>query len=403
MEVIISSINNYFNNVLKNYLGYPETYNIDLDSTKQRIILRPNFGDSKLFNLLSNKELRVTIEQTLLLGFKNIDNDVFNVNVYTFKSNEIVITYTYGDNPLNLREIGILAKLVTEYDISRINEICIINSNFAKACTEELFWWEIIKNKYPEYYKEKRTNIYNVKEVLRGLEYYKNKEYFHPEDITNYPETFRYLLLEGIYRLNKKEIKLVTTILSEENTVKNMEMLRYIISNYDFMGVDTSELFFNLLFNKNFDENFLNEITQLLRIKNIELYNIERVKDARAFIIQGHHPTNTSASSEDRIRVYDWIDKKLNSDDNTHLEEFYFVISADSKLFDHILSKISDKISREKLYNILNRIIYGSEFYKFEKLYLRFKWKLTSEDIKNLTETAGLIQDRRFYQLLKME
>lgn len=97
-EKIISSLDKYFNHILRNYLRYPETYHISFSPSSDRITLSSEGSEtrnSKLSEILKeNPKRRSEIEQTLLSAFRSINDQILNFNIYTFNPNEIIITYT---------------------------------------------------------------------------------------------------------------------------------------------------------------------------------------------------------------------------------------------------------------------------------------------------------------------
>ena len=402
---IISAVNNYFNSVLKNYFNYPETYNIKFDEIKQRITLTSNKNNPILIDLINNKDnkWKIKIEQALLLGFKSKDNNVRNVNIYNFKPNEIIITYTYGETPLTINEIGILAKLVTEYDMSKMDNFCNINTSFARACKDDLFWWEVIKNKYPEYYKEKRKENYNPKEVLRGLYSFLNRGYSYiGEFMVKGFETFKYLILEDLLKIGFEELQYVVFFLSENLTFDNMKILKHIIINHNISGINTPDLFNNLLYNKNFNAKFLDEINELLLSKGITLFDEEMLKDNLTNILTGINTGNLGIDSKTTVKVYDWLSNKLNLNDDDHLSNFNTVRKGNIELMDYIFSKITDNISRISLLEALDGMMEANAIYKFKKLYSQFKWKLNDIDIQDLLEGALLYGlDDKIAQILR--
>lgn len=300
---IIKRLNTYFNSILRTYLKYPEIYSISYDISIQRITLISNSSNPKLIEQLQDKKLRNSIEQALLKGFKDKDEKILNVNIYTFKNDEIVITLTFGENPLELSELGILVKLASEYDVDRINELCTLNKNFTKACKNDLFWWELIKTKFPEYYREKRNNVYNPREVLKGLEYFKsiqNSRYLYSKLMFDYPETFRYVILENIWKLLRRQI---SSIFKNIN-LDNIEIIKHILLNYDVDDSELDDLFENMILRKDFNQTLIEEIDELVKSQGKELYT--------KTIIDGLLKRNKSKYFEEEYsKAYEWLTNKL--------------------------------------------------------------------------------------------
>ena len=440
---VISDINKYFNNILKAYLKFPETYSISFYPNINRITLQSN-SESKLIELINkDKKIKASIEQALLSGFKNKNDNILNVNLYNFKPNEIVITYTYGEVPLKLAEIGILAKLVAEHETININEICTINPTFAKACKDELFWWEIIKNKYPKYYKEKRSYIHNPKEILRGLDAYEkminSKRESHrltvrgvykkqfPKDIKHlfikFLSTVRYLILENVWILSEDDIIKIFSI----NISISKEILKYIISNYKFkrgiilkLFVDLkkrqeSELLFQndmeilrliiknydlhedhilylrelLLFGGSFDERVIDETERLLKLQGKKLFSKTSLENMLDSLIG---PAG-DVIVIDNVDVYKWLIKKLGLENNirNYLKDLSALNPKNLKIAEYILSQLSTdvEVDIDQIYNILKILIDTRDSTKmFEIIYIKFSHLLTKEDKDDLIETA---------------
>ena len=205
MVDIFEKFNLYFNSILKKSLNYPESYDIQIDTQNQTILLTSNIDNPKLSILLeSNKNLLIKLESSLLSGLKTKYPDILSVNIYIKSYNKILITYIFGDTPFELNDINILAKLASEYDDDNIEQLCQINTNFNKACKDPLFWWKIIEIKYPKYIIYKNRNLYDPKKVFKGLKFYTS--YILTDPVTNiqrlynnYYETLRYLIFENFW------------------------------------------------------------------------------------------------------------------------------------------------------------------------------------------------------------
>lgn len=410
METIISIVNN----TLKCYLEYPETYSINFDEIKRRITLTTSSQESLLFNLVNDKELNTNIEQELLTQLKNVDNSIFNVNIYTFKLNEIVITYTYGETPFELAEIGIVARLLSEYEvftdgrwnrrpqcIHKLDELYILNKNFYNLFKRDSLWWELIKVKYPEYYKNQRFILsYKSREVLRGLHYFSNKsdERYNTRVLINmYPETFKYLIYEGIWKLESKDVTDIVDRISHRCVYDHdKEILIYMINNYDLSDKDITTILGHLLFYECFSPIFLEEIENLLKSKGKELIKRGLLKNYIDIIL------NDSCEPENHIEIYSWINIKLNR--TPYLRDFLRINRNQVNLMNYILEGIINNNSNNhvhKFANGLNILMRNGTFDKFKILYTKCKHRLTHEEINDLIEESKLQEDKRFIQLLE--
>ena len=405
-NLIISNINNYFNAVLKNHFNFPETYSVSFDENRQRITLTSDISDAKLPTLLQGKDnkWRIKIEQALLKGFKNIDNNFQNVNIYILKTNEILITYTYGENPMTQREIGILSKLAAEYETENIDRICTINRNFAIACKNELFWWSILRNKYPEYYKSKRELIYkdyDALEVLRGMDQYvlhvipslKGIEAYTDYNarsgdlkvlIKNYPETFRYLIIEGFWQLRILDVNWMLN----SGVINDLDVIKVLINtslelNKSISVMSLSELYMKYINNEKFE--LLREIDNYLNSINIIL-------PAQFYV--GLLETIPNIN----ISIYDWIIERLNTQmtSNDYLSHFNLIRPDKVTLYNYILSKINiNDFTEKEIVDALHTLSMSgwhmshNFFNKFEKFYEKVSHRLSREDKMNLYFTIS--------------
>ena len=403
-NLIINNINNYFNGVLKNHLNYSEIYSISFDEDKQRITLTSDISDAKLPTLLQgkNNKWRIKIEQALLRGFKNIDNDFQNVNIYTVKQNEVLITYIYGENPMTFSEIGILSKLAAEYATENIDRICIINKNFAAACREELFWWEILRNKYPEYYKSKSKLIYknhNALEVLKGMDQYVIRVVPELKDIQayveyndrsanlkilikNYLETFRYLILEGFWKLNVVDINwmLNSGIINDIDITKLL--INELVKLNKFISIGLLENVY-LGYINNGQLGLLKELDNFLISINIIL-----PPQFYQNLLNAHRASNIKVD----LNSYRWLTERPNvqmtSDD--YLRHFGHISQNNVDVWKYILSKINPDFLQGNIIETLT-VMAESEwhnknllFNKFAEFYSKVSYKLDEKDKRYL-------------------
>jgi len=220
-----AAISNYFNVILRNSLNYFETYIVNFDYNDLRLTLVPSIKNAELINQIKREDknniryqskIKHKIEQSLLQAFQNKNSDITNMNLYVI-NNKIILTFTHSDKLFSLTEEMILAKLAAEYDVDQLGNVCRINHNFAKACRSDLFWWEIIRLKFPQYYKEKRNHNYDPRELIKGLKYFNEKVDVNNEEkrtlkypdnlmkrldklYSDYHQTFKYLILEDIWK-----------------------------------------------------------------------------------------------------------------------------------------------------------------------------------------------------------
>ena len=412
---IILKVNEYFNIALKNKFHFPEIYSLTFEPNIKRITLKSNLPNSKLIELIKNDDkLRSKIEQTLLNGFRTKDPNISNINLYTFNDNEIIITFSYNETPFTLNEIGILARLAAEYDTYFVDRICTLNSNFARACKDNTFWWELIKVKYPQYYKTKKEMKYkghNPKEVVRGLDYYESynktlseirsqlmkisdpvdrnaKRKLITERITyffnNYLPTLKYLILENLWQIDLRYIDLILRLSFD---VGDIELMKHLIITYNNPQEDIFKIFLSLLFSS--PNNLIVEKFKLLEGLDDRLVTAGKERffipgEIRAIL--GYEISN--GNGNDNPAFYEYLSNKLNrpKTNERYLTDYANSYPDNVKIPEYILTQLSKDIDKELLLTTLRHFIDFGEFYPFRILYNFFRDKWTEEDKQILLE-----------------
>lgn len=403
-DIITNHIDLYFNSILKNSLKYSETYSISFDLNKNRITLKSDLISSELINAIkrddaSNKQhmskLRSKVELALLGGFRAKNPDISNVNLYTTNPNEILITFSYSESVMNIAEIGILARLAAEYETVNINEICTINPTFAKACRDELFWWELFKVRYPEYYKnreEMNYEGYNPKEVMRGIEYYEkeiknivlieiwgSKVVSIPDTIRianfykDYRQTFKYLILEDLWKLAEEHILPILNI-----------------KNLDIEIIKKLTITLNIT-SKRLRETFLANLIKIDQFKLLEeLSNWLQSIGKEGLFIEGDLEEILESELDDDPIFYEYLSDKLQRPrtDNRYLYDYVNTDMVGDKIQDYILSQISENVDKQLLLFIATELIKNRDYPSFKRLYIYFKSKWTVLDKDMLINRA---------------
>jgi len=113
--VLIKKVGLYFNFSVREWLNYINYFNVTVDNKNNSILLTSNINENQqnLIELLKNNlKLRIQIELSLLNVLKTKFSDILNVNIYIVTNTKILITYTFGDDPFQINDIWILARLV---------------------------------------------------------------------------------------------------------------------------------------------------------------------------------------------------------------------------------------------------------------------------------------------------
>ena len=424
-EIIIKAIDNYFNNVLRNTLKYPERYNITFDVSKDRIILKSNQTSELIKRLLDDErsgrmdkdKLRSKIEQSLLGGFRNKNPNILNVNLYISSNNEIIITFSYGEGPLNLSEIGILSKLVVEYDDDKILELCFINKNMMKACQDPAFWWELIRLKYPQYYKINKEINYNPRKIFKGLRSFinminsladstvsfrlvRNKLYYITlieNFMGNNYETFKYMILESLWKINYINGGYMSTILSNVSFDDDWEkIIKTIINNYSY-NILRSYIMDLITFDAELGIQRSIKLNEFLIHEGGKALSIEEILDILVDINQ-----DDDEKLPDSPDLYKYLISKVKGTD--YLDEFVSSNPNKDKIGDYILSQIPEDIDIGLIFDALLELIQMGFYGQFEKLYNKFKRKLSIDSRQYLIDEVKRLEDSdedNYIELLK--
>jgi len=396
-----NAVSSYFNNSLRQSLKYPETYTVSFDYNASRLTLIPSSRNAELINQIKVLSgLKNKIELTLLQAFQNKNPDITNVNFYIIDNN-IVLTMTQSDKLFALPEEVILAKLASEYDISELGDVCRINSNFAKACRSDIFWWEIIRLKFPQYYKEKRNYNYDPRELIKGLDYFKkisetSSNIIYPDTIIkridklylDYYQTFKYLLLENIwieYNIKNVIIGTIVEIGKSINFDSDLEILKtflkneslneHIILKMDGMyitvyGLKLADVLDKWLFSEGKDQ----------ILKNVDF---EEILDMD---IQDNHGSNNP-------EYYEYLSFKLNhpETDERYLLDYSLSDMDHDKLQDYMLSKTSHKVDKDLLIQTGIAILNRGDQPTFERFYKYFIRRWTNDDINTFKSVVDRV------------
>ena len=389
------AISTYFNTLLKNSLNYGETYSIIFDYDNLRLTLTPSLQNADLIkqiiledinNIKYNSKIKHKIEQSLLRVFENINSDISNINLYIIK-NKIILTISQSDKLFCFPEEIILAKLLSEYDINKLNDLCRINKNFYKASRSDLFWWEIIKCKFPEYYKDKTNYSYNPRELIKGLSFYDKKinnivtrlyvDTFNTFYI-NYSTTFRYLILEDIWNNSDYEMQeIIETMIHFKKSIDNdIEIIKkLLIQNPIFIEdlYNYQEIFTQTMYGFKLALALDKWLISINRDQILKVVDFDSILYGQLF----HY------SGSDDPEYYEFLYSKLNNlhTDKIYLEEYYESDENHVILKDYILSKISIDIDKDFLVrNIKYYLENDSDPSSFKKIYRHFIKKWTTDD-----------------------
>ena len=390
-----NAISSYFNNTLRESLKYHETYLVTFDYNNPRLTLIPSSINAELINQIKViKGLKNKIEQTLLSAFQNKNPDITNINLYIIDNN-IIITIIQNDRLFSLPEEIILAKLASGYDINELTDVCRINVNFAKACRSDLFWWEIIKIKFPKYYKEKRNHNYNPKELIKGLDYFRriSKLPKHVKKIylinsfdinnlyLNYYETLRYLVLENLWSQSNINLNLVADTIIEVgesiNLDTDLEILKILLKRVPLPGENVMDII----------DDMVMTVHGLKLAKRLDIYLISQgkepiFKDIDLQVILEYDIMDSHGNNDPEY--YELLSSMLNHPqiNQRYLQDYGNSDMDHDKLQDYMLSKTSPNVDKDLLIQTGLHILNRGDKPTFVRFYKHFLKRWTQDDIK---------------------
>jgi hypothetical protein len=334
-----------------------------------------------------NNKLRNDIEQSLLKGLQREYQELVNVNIYLFKENKIIITFTNimptFDNPIAL------ATSIHQLHVKDIYSICVSNPQSVKTCNYPEFWWTLIKLKFPEYHKDILNGEYNPAELVAGFEYFKDNQIDNSLNlyqanagshlkrfVVKYRQAFKYLLMEDLWNIDES---LITTVFSL--TLDDIEILKRLIEKF---GVSK---FVAIL-----EASAINQLEGLITIKELQEWMVStnrrpaifrNKQDMNQFFRQ--RLANIFLGREDHtIEYYETISNFLNRpvDDIRYLDDY--ISTAGTRLGNYILSKISPNVYKEVLIEKMFSSIHQYNIATFVELYEKFKYKFDDIDKHNM-------------------
>jgi len=371
-----------------------------------RIVLTPSLKNSGLINLIEiedrnnvkyQQKIKHKIEQSILPALRNKYPNIININLYII-DNKIVLTISRNDKLFSLPEEMILAKLAVEYNIDNLNEICRINHNFAKACRSDLFWWELIKLKFPQYYKEKRNYNYDPRELIRGLKYINERldidgnikfSYDGSRDsgankiYRMYHSTLEYVLFENIFIIGQYIAESIITRISEIgksiNFDTDLEIIKFLFEkrSFDIDLLHEAEVLVN-------DVNGLKLMTEL--DKWLISKGETQLNDI-AILLRALDNDLSDIRGNNSPEYYELLSKLLNKPqtDDRYLNDYSNTDIVHRKLREYILSQVSPKVDKDLLIDVgiyILRSRNSETFESFESFYEHFNNRWTNDDIK---------------------
>lgn len=198
-----NSFDTYFNNILKNALGYKETFLININD---REIILTSDGNSQLIERLKyNDTLLDNISQLLLTAFRNNNPDIEYVELEIINNNQLNIKY--GFNIYSIKDFNIIANFAKDLDYFDINNLCVSNPAFAEVCKNPQFWIHLLIDKFGSLPDQMPRDIDYRRvylDVIRYLEYIDKYKSSKRDDILDAIDTssMLYILKKNILEEN---------------------------------------------------------------------------------------------------------------------------------------------------------------------------------------------------------
>ena len=171
MEQFIKlNFDNYFNSILKDSVGYPETFSINVNLDNREIILTSNDG-SELIELLEiDDKFYNELSGQVLSTLQKFNPDIGIVTMNLVNNSKIIINYQVTFETLG--QIDINANIAANLSLNEIENLCDHNRSFKESCNNPRFWVEVLRNKYGDIPKEIKNVDY--KQLLQEVETYVN-------------------------------------------------------------------------------------------------------------------------------------------------------------------------------------------------------------------------------------
>jgi hypothetical protein len=398
---LIKKFNNYFNNISKSFYKFPETYNIQFDETKNRFIGTPSLPNSQYINILRDSKNRSAVEQLLLQGLAPHISDLVNINIYAY-DDYFIITFSYSKGAFNLPEYKILAQLASEYKNNKLNKLCMINENFARACRNPLFWEELFKLKYPKDYEKVKNKGLNYRKVLQGmksLESLSNLVLMDPQGVgiikkfaKNHYETFKF----GIHSDKLKDE--VPNKLRDHSAYLNT-----VFDSIDFTEDSAQDLVMYIWKFENSEDALVLIYEELILMGKKGINIIQKLKQ------HGNNEVLIDLESDmeylqDFLHVM--VENKLGPIDsfkyilglyeinnggpiNDGLIIGHYLYVANEEIADYLLSKI-DVLTEQVAFNMARHLIQHANPTRFNKFYQKFKQLMNKNKMDVLKSDIGI-------------
>lgn len=246
-----NAFNTYFNSILKNALGYGETFSININD---REITLTSTGNSQLIQRLkSDDTLLDKISQQLLTAFRDNNPDIEYVELEIVNDKQFIIKY--GFNVYSIKDFNIIAQFAKELDSKNINDLCVSNPVFAEVCKNPQFWAKMLTDKFgsfpillladqmPRSIDYKRLYL----DVLKYLETDNKHEFSLENNPLNDVDTISILYMMGKKMFNLKDSRDYEVLFKSEH-IYNYRIYKIFRYAYNFTTSTLIDIISNIIY-----------------------------------------------------------------------------------------------------------------------------------------------------------
>jgi hypothetical protein len=389
----------YFNGALRNSLGYPERFTVEIGHN--RVTLTPDRESHLLKLIKSDSKLKEQLLRVISDNIKRKDPSAYDIH-FSSHGHDLEIKYSskLGGREIIQLETGIHSIIASYLD--DLNDYCKSGLEFEKICRNPEFWIFLIREEYPEYFIEVRGG-YNWEHVYHGLVWYdetkklyedylakvskttysadiasaKRRLHGIPTDLDRYHhETFMYLLNNNKLQLTQDQIE---DILS---STKNVTVVKNILGKYPIDILTLSVAWSNQLYNTKISELFLNYHSTDSQGNPVEITkeDIENIMDS--WLDHDEH-----ALTPDEFQLY--FNKLYPAGSSDDMITFLLQSHVfDSATIDYVYRQLSHLPEPKDLYNLMVDAIRGIKTDVVRMLWRKYRHQLL-KDVDDLRETVN--------------
>jgi len=339
--------NNYFNNVLRDHLSYPETFKITFDLNK--ITLLPNKPSGLLKSIKTNPTLKTKlINQISIVLNKYYSNQVDEVYLSTH-SNDIIINYSIKSERIEVLPIELYSVI---FSYSAPDDVLTFESSnhFINITEDPKFWINLVSFKFGEYLRP-FEKIQNYSDFYYGISEYSNINKIKP--------TIRYTRLLELLKTFTRKYPLVAKYLLKTHQINgdftNKSDLIFIIDDLELFQsyiLDLKEQYKNALKQEDLGPQIFDYLFTLSGYN----YNLEDVSEA---LIQLYE----SGDHTDKLIEY-IVDRLIKSDPNLS----------------------GPNLNKERLYQFFSDATMGTDIHALTLLWSKYGHLFTPREIKELNK-----------------